>query len=287
MKGTSQRKYNGEPRSAAVLAVVVLYRMRARQSLALQSLLIAHRSLDVLLWDNSPNPEPAPPTSCQVVFHADPTNPGLAAAYNAALAAAAERGIPWLLLLDQDTEVTPAFLDEVCAATERATPDVVGFVPLLRHRGTVVSPFTPRLAGPNATLTPGKSLQAFNSGAVLRVATLTAMGGFDPRFPLDYLDHATFAALQRKGRVQVLQASLKHALSTDTGQALSAKERARQQHILAAERRFYRLHGSTAERLLHPIRLLRRAASVVAHKRDFASARQILRSALPGGEDFA
>ena len=61
-------------------------------------------------------------------------------------------------------------------------------------------------------------MQAFNSGAVLRLSALDEIGGFDESFPLDYLDHTTFRQLQRKEHsVYVLHSTLAHELSVSAG----------------------------------------------------------------------
>ncbi len=271
--------------------VLVLYRMAAGQSPAYQSLqpLLSEQSevataFHLVLWDNSPSPNP-PPQGFAGTYLADPSNPGLAEPYNEAVQIAEDKCAAWLLLLDQDTVVHAGYLREVCGVFQNA-PLVVGAVlPRLCHAGRTVSPsvhsaLAPPLGFAGATgLQPQvPQLQAFNSGAALRVEILRRVGGFDSRFPLEYLDHATFAALHRAGaRLWVLQSELTHDLSTDTGRASTPAERQRQRSILSAERRFVHLYGTRAERLLLPVRRLRGAASVLLKKRDLPGALLLLR----------
>lgn len=284
----------------SVLAVMVLYRMHAEESPAYRSLQELRRSderiasgLPLLLWDNSPVPQTAPASLYHETpydyFCQDTRNPGLGAAYSEGLRMATKQRIPWLLLLDQDTEVTAGYLQELFRAVADAGPGVDALVPRLLQAGSPVSPLLPRQVGP-PTVYHGPAgvftgsdsrtkLQAFNSGACLRVSALQKIGGFDHRFPLDYLDHATFAALQRAGSlVFVLDAALSHSLSTNTGLRSTPAQRARQRSILSAERRFYRIYGSLLDRLLHPARLLRRAASELVNKRDLPAAWEIVRN---------
>ena len=281
-------------RRVALLAVVVLYRIAPQDSPALVALnaLSRERPIDLLAWDNSPRTH-APPQSFHGRFTGDAANPGLAAAYNAALEHAEATGAPWLMLMDQDTAVTTEYVNEVLErlspdSPETLEPPIIGLLPRLLHHGRVVSPYKPRRWGPPGQQVEGKGpLQAFNSGAVLRVSAVRAMGGFDSTFPLDYLDHATFAGLQRMGgMLQILRSTLEHNLSTDTGVAATEGERVRQFSTLAAETHFYRLYGDWWDRLAHPFRLLRRTGSVLRHKRDWRSALQIVRAAfsacLPG-----
>ena len=298
------------PQPPRILVVVVLYRMRPQDSPALQSITAlltgtpeyGERS-SLFVWDNSPatGHNEAPAEHSEAVapyqYRHDPTNPGLNAAYTAALHLAAERGCEWLMLLDQDTTVTAAYLREVLTTSADLASgrnNVAALVPRLVQDGTVVSPFHPSAQGPVQPIDPNlfgmatKPLQAFNSGAVLRVQALQSIGGFDEAFPLEYLDHATFAALQRAaGTVYVLCASLQHDLSTQTTGPLSEAALARQRSILAAEHRFVARYGTAAQRRMLPVRTLRHALSVLWHKHDLRHAMLILRTAFAGGSKAA
>ncbi len=265
-----------------ILAAIVLYRRPAQASEAFRSLTaLAPPNIQLALFDNSPNPQPPPPG---FQIHHDPANPGLARPYNLALASAVRQSIPWLLLLDQDTTVTPAFLAELASALAAPEPSPAAIVPRLADLGVVCSPAHPPTFGPARPVSPTLTgisphpLFPFNSGAVLRVSALQAIGGFSPRFPLDYLDHATFAALQRRGgRIHVLAAILPHHLSSNDD---STADPIRQQAVLDAERRFYRLHGTFTTRLLRRLRLLRAVVGRILRRRPWPHTRRILRAAL-------
>jgi GT2 family glycosyltransferase len=284
-----------------MLAVVVLYRMRAEQSPAFVSLrrALAQRGqrrgadadadadadVDVMLCDNTPW-EQAAPEGFEGVYLRDTANPGLAACFNAALGKAAVDGCSWLMLLDQDTEVTDAYVEEVCCAAAAASAEVVALVPKLVERGVICSPAAlpvlgvSRAVGIEAVGVSERRLFPFNSGAVLRVSALRAMGGFPAEFPLDYLDHAMFAELQaRGGRVQVLRSALEHELSSNTERAGAAAAR-RQASVLAAERRFYARYGTPAQRWLRRLRLLKAAAGRLLRGKEAGQTWRMLKSAL-------
>ena len=238
------------------------------------------------MWDNTPGPRDCP-AGFHGIFHHDPSNPGLAAAYNFALQIAMERGAQWLMLLDQDTDVTLDFLQEATAVAATSSAEVL--VPRLTLQGRTLSPFQPVLQGPAHPLPDAveglqfQPLQAFNSGAVFAVDYLVRTGGFDAEFPLDYLDHASFARLHRYGgRMYLLQARLEHNLSSQAQGKLSDGALLREKCTLAAERRWMRTYGSTAERRAYPLRLMRRAASVLLHKRDLRTSALILRTLFGG-----
>jgi GT2 family glycosyltransferase len=261
-----------------ILAVVVLYKMTFDQSRAVTSLLEAFSEGDVLMeaielmvCDNTPY-EQAAPASFSGRFYRDVTNPGLAHWYNLALRNATESGIGWMLLLDQDTEATAEYIAEILAQTEamESNREIAAMLPKLVQNGVVCSPLTPptyrhpRPFDRNFFGVAASRLHVFNSGSVLRVSALNDAGGFPEDFPLDYLDHATFAQLQsRGGKLLVLQSSLEHDLSSNNVRRTDAAAVARHRSTLAAERRFYKRNGSALDRFYRRLRLLRGAMGVL------------------------
>ena len=273
------------------LVVLVLYNMHPEESPAFCSLQgIRNQSpdigdfFDLLLWDNSATSHNEP-SGFFGTFLRDLANPGLAAAYNTGLRQASQRKMPWLVLLDQDTCLTQKYMRELMQTVQSVSPEVSVLLPRLLHNSHAVSPsiFKPlgpsrSYAGPSGLVEAGTIVQGFNSGAVLRVSAMEKLGGFDARFPLDYLDHATFAALQQAGgRVFLLNATLTHSLSTNTGKRSTALERQRQKSILSARRRFLSIYGTRWERWSLPLKTLREAASFLFRKLDVPGAAQMLR----------
>jgi GT2 family glycosyltransferase len=231
----------------------------------------AAKTIELMVCDNTPY-EQAPPADFSGRFYRDVTNPGLAHWYNLALRDAKESGISWILLLDQDTEATTEYIAEVIAQTEaiKNNHQIAAIVPKLVQNGIVCSPLTPptyRHPLPfdqNFSGVAPSRLHVFNSGSVLRVSALNDAGGFPEDFPLDYLDHATFAQLQsRGGKLFVLQSSLDHDLSSNNVRRTDAAAVARHQSTLAAERRFYKRNGSAQDRIYRRLRLLRGAIGVL------------------------
>jgi hypothetical protein len=145
-----------EPRSehddGGVYAVVVIYR-RAWGDAAAMPLLRDWRDADVsdmhtpalrqlLVWDNSPEPVGPPPDDRErFEYMSDRDNGGTRAAYTEACRRAAALGVPWVLLLDQDTLPPEGF----AAAVGRAIADpsnasAAALVPRVQHDGRLVSP---------------------------------------------------------------------------------------------------------------------------------------------------
>jgi GT2 family glycosyltransferase len=261
-----------------ILAVVVLYKMTFDQSRSLRSLLKAiaeddalAKTIDLMVCDNTPYEQDVP-SSFVGHFYRDVTNPGLAHWYNLALGKAVESGIPWILLLDQDTDATAEYMAEVVAQAEtiKENREIVAILPKLVQNGIVCSPLAPptyrhpRPFDKNFTGVALSRLHVFNSGSVLRVSALQDVGGFPKDFPLDYLDHATYAALQsRGGRLFILRSTLEHELSSNNVRRTDAAAVARHRSMLLAEHRFYKLNGSMTDRMYRRVRLIRGALSVL------------------------
>jgi GT2 family glycosyltransferase len=278
-----------------ILAVVVLYKMTFSESRSLASLINAcaedqalAKTIDLMVCDNTPY-EQTPPPGYSGQFYRDVTNPGLAHWYNLALKNASESGARWIMLLDQDTEVTAEYIAEAISQSEIAEEgrEIIALVPKLTQNGVVCSPLTPptyRHPLPFDKAFTGIAplrLHVFNSGAILRVSALQAAGGFPKDFPLDYLDHATFAALQsRGGKLFVLRSSLEHELSSSNVRRTDAAAAARHRSTLLAERKFYQHNGSARDRIYRRVRLMRGAMGVLIRHGAVAWSFRMMKAAL-------
>ena len=132
--------------------VVVLYRLHPADSTALTSLAASlHGVADrpfVMVHDNTEGTGAADDEVPDFVSRItrDPTNAGLAAAYQRAAEEAAAAGCGWILLLDQDTRVTPEFLEEVdglVAGAPGVRDGVDVLVPRVVDGARVLSPHRP------------------------------------------------------------------------------------------------------------------------------------------------
>lgn len=268
-----------------ILAALVLYGRSASESPAFVALNEFQQRnggqapIDLLLFDNS-NPGYTQPAQLHGTYVPCPSNPGLAGPYNYALAQAEARGICWLMLLDQDTHVTREYLQEVLDSTAGApTGGVVALVPRLMAGAALLSPHarsyrpTQPPVDTNICGIADRRLHYFNSGAVISVAALRAIGGFPPAFWLDYLDHAVFFQLQQQGgRVKILHSALQHDLASSSyaGPVTPARLQ-RERNIREAAMHYYRLYEPGHRLLQHRIALLRQAAHFwLAGKRTLA-----------------
>jgi GT2 family glycosyltransferase len=267
----------------SILAVVVLYKCDLSQSQTVCSLfqILSEnpelaKQFSLVLYDNSPQPQPlALPAAFPTHYVHDPTNAGLATAYNFALTRAESEGRAWLLLLDQDTSLTPDFLFELLQAANTlcASPAVAAIVPKLLVNGIMHSPAIPFLEQLRRQfLPPGKPIGqnvvgvlpqpmcSYNSGSTFRVSALRSIGGFPPEFWLDFLDHAVFHALSDNGyRIYVMLATLVHESSYSD---LGSMPIWRLHNVLMAQTLYVKQSGNFIDRLLYRIYLLRHSRNV-------------------------
>jgi GT2 family glycosyltransferase len=194
-----------------VFAVIVLYKMQPAESASYRTLRAAISNLEdgqadikILLYDNTPGGQDVGVLPAGVQYKADFENGGLATAYNYALEIAENEGFDWLLTLDQDTRLPVDFLNKIrnAAMFVAHMPSVAAIVPCISSDGGALSPFT---LMKRWTLTrnipdgfigiPLENVYAVNSASTIKVSALKAIGGYDPRFHLDYSDLAIYHRL--------------------------------------------------------------------------------------------
>jgi GT2 family glycosyltransferase len=280
-----------------ILVVLVLYKRAPEESESFTSLgsILRERpdlkaNIGLLVYDNSPEAHLLPKMPIATRYISSPANPGLAAAYNSGLKLASEEGVDWLLLLDHDTLLNETHLEQLADLTSKLTeaePTVCAIVPKLmfEHNGhqKVHSPhFMPRLThhGVDQCFSgvATEELSAYNSGATLRVRDIEALGGFPIRYPMEFLDHAVFHALQKVGgKIWVMDSQLPHDLSTaDLEKNVSL---ARYKNILHAERNFH-METAVRDRIWYRIRKLKQSARHLLKLKDKRFAIWDLRAAL-------
>ena len=286
-----------------IFVVIVLYEKTEAQSEAFVSLRTLIKSqaaspadIEVLLYDNSP--AAAPPTylpdSVRTSYVHDAGNSGLLGAYRHSLQLAQSNGAAWLLLLDQDTTLTADYLSAALLAAKTYLPsdNVAAIVPFLEMDGRTYSPeedffYHLRHQFPYARNYPLSKeraglqttrVNAYNSGAAIRVSALLATGGFPNGFRVDYLDHAVFHQLQQHGySVVVLPAVLQQKLSHIDLDAVSL---ARHQSVLSSQRLFVDRYGRALDRLLYRLWLLRKSRHYRRLCRDPRVWKSMVRTAL-------
>ena len=267
--------------SMRVLAVVVLFRKEPDATKTLAGLARAFadepslfEQIDVLVWDNSPEEAAKPSLSFAFTYHHAAANTGVSGAYNGAAEMAAERGCAWLLLLDDDTSVTADFLRGILADGEPIAGEerVAAVAPFLYAGSFCMSPRLWRFARhvplprPAQPCTETRAIFAANSGTLMRVSALAAVGGYSPRFWLDFSDIEIFHRLHARGFVVRIASdlALEHEMAMlDYDRQMTP---ARFAVFLAAESDFMDLYRGPLERGMHLLRLGAR----VLHQHSYA-----------------
>jgi len=195
--------------------VIVLYRVAIAESPAFQSAVRAREQFDpqrgtveIILWDNSPEPQNESNLPDGVQYISDARNLGLANAYNRALEMALEHGSEWLVTLDQDTSVPGDYFARMAAAADSLAryAGVGAIVPQIEADGKQLSPngfifgALPRWYPKGYCGVPDEPVYAFNSASMFNVAALEQIGGYDPWFWLDHSDSRIFSKLHQHGK---------------------------------------------------------------------------------------
>jgi GT2 family glycosyltransferase len=256
-----------------IVTVVVLYKRLPEQSQTIDSLGKVFTgtptlldSIQVILFDNSPKALDHVSLSFPCHYRHAGRNVGTAGAYNYAMEFAEALGFPWLLLLDQDTAVSPEFLPRMLEYSQmlRGQPEIGSVVPFVYSNGSLISP---RILGRfnqlgriPSTFSGICRRRAFavNSASLMRVAALREIGGYSDEFWLDLSDVYVFQAMYRKGRYLFVAGdlALQHSITSMDFDNDMAPERYR--NFLAAESAYVDLFSSPPERAAHLIRLLAR-----------------------------
>jgi hypothetical protein len=203
--------------------------------------------IKVLLYDNTPGGQVVGVLPEGVLYKANPANGALSSACNYALKVAHEEGFEWLLTLNQDTTLPNDFLSKLYDAAMFVAPmqNVAGIVPSISSDGRVVSPFTLRkywtIMGyfPDGFVgIPIKNVYAANSASTIKVGALMAIGGFDPRFPLDLVDFNVNYLLHRQNQRFLVAGNIHVGLELSTGDLKKRSSPERYEDYLRAEEGF-------------------------------------------------
>lgn len=227
-----------------IVVVIVLYQQRFSQSPSFDLLMkaVKEKKIQLVVYDNSPvkQLEPLLEQDKDISYYHNPSNPGLATAYNYALNHA-QQNIRYFVTLDHDSQLTATYFDTLL--TIDWTDELVAAVPLVYAGSNQISPvFADRYINRQVEKVDRSQLSqrrimAINSGAVFSIKFLKEIGGFNLDFPLDFLDHWLFWTIyQFKKTVFILPEKMEHDLSVLDYQKVSVT---RYQSILKAEKTFY------------------------------------------------
>ncbi len=235
-----------------IAIVIVLYKTSLELSMTYKTLKLfisnINTNFEIIIYNNSDTETISENSNYQVVT--SQKNDKLSGPYNYTLKFAKEHNLKWILLLDQDTEITKEYFvklaDFLCMEKDS---DLVAVVPFLKENSKVLSPQKINNFGwwQRKIVTPGYQtgrVTAFNSLSLLDVEFMLSIGGFNIEYPLDMLDHWYYLQIynQRK-KVYVLDTYIEHQLSLSNYENNVSFERHRS--LLKAEKGFTKELGIT------------------------------------------
>lgn len=205
-----------------ITIIIVLFKKKISESISYIKLseYLTNSSLkyNLIIYNNSPEITIEPIDEITIIN--SNKNGKLPEAYNFALNTAIQNNSKWLLLLDQDTEITNEYIIELEKTINTINGNkIVAIVPKLVDNETLLSPKTISKFGwwendiKNNGVQSGRVV-AFNSLSLLKVDFLKNLGGFSKKYPLDMLDHWYYNQIYlQKKKVYVLDSFIQHSLS--------------------------------------------------------------------------
>ena len=205
-----------------ILILIVLYKKSIEESVSYRTLKECIKSQNIryklIIYNNSSEYGLAESADA-IVINSD-HNGRLSSAYNYAWRYALAEGYQWMLLLDQDSELSEDYFSCLSDFLQTMTDDsIVAVAPKLVDGDQELSPRKISSVGwwENALQHTGIQrgrVVAFNSLSLLSVNFIQSIGGFSDKYPLDMLDHWYYNQiyLQRK-QVYVLDCTINHDLS--------------------------------------------------------------------------
>jgi GT2 family glycosyltransferase len=263
-----------ERASPKILIVVVRYGTPLEESATMRTLSACldenaelARSFETLVWDNSPVGQTVTELPIAVEYRHSSENVGVAGAYNYAMELAEQRGISWLLLLDQDTKLPQGFLAAMQAYATRLEKEerIAAVAPTVLMGDLQVSPKIMSRWGGAKDPAPGFAGPVFdeliimNSGMLLRVAALRRIGGYSMDFWLDFSDRYVCHMLAAHGYGAWVAGDLRldHDVSIMAGEG--ATSMVRYEIMMGAQDAYFSQYKSLLRNAVFCQRLLRNA----------------------------
>ncbi|MBI2966568.1 MAG: glycosyltransferase [Bacteroidetes bacterium] len=250
-----------------ITIVTVLYNTQINNSKTLNSIKYLSNSydlshFDLIIYDNSPDSQDLPISfPLHALYFHDQHNGGLSAAYNFALNYCNEKQIFWILLLDQDTELTMEYFSEIEVTVPAITQnkEVVAVIPQILNGKKKISPIILMRGGfvkelkSNVYGVCDFPVTGINSGTLLKVDFITLLGGFNPLFKMDMLDYWYFCMMYKNNKkAYIIKSILQHDLSVIDYKNVSVE---RYENIIKAELTFFRNYGAIDDWNIFRLRL--------------------------------
>lgn len=245
-----------------ITIVIVLYKKELTDCLTYQTLINSTKNCKtdyrLILYNNSSDINVPFSKEYEAVNSED--NGKLFKAYNYALNYSIQTNCKWLLLLDQDTEITAEYIEKLDSfLNSNNDTNIAAAVPILKEGNKILSPKRTSSLGwweyniKHSGYQQEKT-SAFNSLTLINTNVIQSIGGFSSEYPLDMLDHWYYHQISLLGKhVYVLDTIINHKLSL-----LNYEENIslnRHVDFLEAERKFVLNELGTLHYITYKIRL--------------------------------
>lgn len=269
-----------------VVAIIVLYNKTLQQSASYKAFQRIHSSNQpcpsLILFNNSKHINIESCISVKTINAQK--NQMLAGAYNYALQYANSNNFEWLMLIDDDTDLSAEYFQKLFQLhlDDQQLLNIAAIVPTLKFSGKNISPHTMHVLNMKrkSVLEPGLihgNVTAFNSLSVLSLKHLNSLGGFPVEFPLDMLDYYLYNKFHETNlKVFLLDCKVNHRLSVKNFEEEMSIDRYR--NLVKAELSFYS-NFSFHFRLAFRVRLIYRTIKQFLFFKSKKFARITLRAA--------
>lgn len=236
-----------------ILIVVVLYKCRCEDSSTLTSLITLREKFgyEIYVYDNSSNPQAE--KFCYergIVYQKQVSENSLREAYSCASYYSTSNNFDWIILFDQDSEVTYSYLS-VLYSDMMVNPCVYVKVPYVESDKKMISPYFELIGGyhrgikknQDTKIHRDKNIFAIGSFTALSVKVASNIDYMRCPFKIDFLDKWIYQKIQNLGySISVLPITVQHRLSIHDNEKFVSPER--YQNIVQAERLFIAMYRS-------------------------------------------
>lgn len=211
----------------SIIAVVVLYKCRLDNSVSVRTLLqsmelAGWNTLDLVVYDNAPeyNLHQIDYPGFRIHYIPDYTNSGVSRAYNKAFVIGQNLKKNFLLLLDQDTEISDSYCEELSLIDNR-----YGLIaPVLEDKGVIISPCRYRFGRGSSLkkedcmvgIKKMKGFNFLNSGSLISLDLFGRVGGFDERIPFYFSDFNFFNRVKKyENHFYLMKTTFHHEMASN------------------------------------------------------------------------
>lgn len=179
-------------RADMIFSIIVIYNKECKKIPPINTLL-GYKNLKIIIYDNSTvkncNKEWCKENSIKYFGYGE--NHGLSRAYNKVIDDVSMADDDYILVLDDDTNITNEYIEKLLDRTKRCDADI--FLPIVKAGSKIISPCNIKYGcfsspvNSNKTMNVGR-LTAINSGMCIRRAVFYKCRYNESLF-LDYIDH--------------------------------------------------------------------------------------------------